>query len=275
LQWGSIARKLLTCETYGQAEDEGPTEEHQEREPDRGDLDTSRRAGRRLPHDRHPDRSSPHEDDQATQELADAWLLEARYLASQGAFVSYDTENLTVAEFVGRWLEDEVRPTVRAVTFAGYEQTHRLRIAPPPLGTTRLSALSVANCQAWRPRMAKNGVTVSELGKAIRLLKRALEQAFAWEMIPKNPAAHLKAPRYRPKETAYVRAEDVGRYLAAVRGDPFEALFVVAALGGPRSSSCSGGRTSARPPGPCGSTSRSLTWEAASSTGTSRSPRWA
>ena len=74
----------------------------------------------------------------------------------------------------------------------------------------------------------------SELGKAIRLLKRALEQAFAWEIVSKNPAAHLKAPRYKPKETAYVRAEGVERYLEAVRGDPFEALFVVAALGGPR-----------------------------------------
>ena len=82
--------------------------------------------------------------------------------------------------------------------------------------------------------MSGDGVTASEMGKAIRLLKRALEKALAWEMIPKNPAAHLKAPRYKPKETAYVRAEDVSRYLAAVRGDPFEALFVIAALGGPR-----------------------------------------
>jgi site-specific recombinase XerD len=114
---------------------------------------------------------------------------------------------------------------VRAMTFAGYEQTHPLRIAPPPLGVTRISALNVAHCQTWRARMAKDGVSASEQGKAIRLLKRALEQAFAWEMIPKNPAAHLRAPRYRPKETAYARAEDVGRYLAAVRGDPFEALL--------------------------------------------------
>ena len=172
----------------------------------------------------------------ANQEKADAWLLEARYLASQGAFASfaYDSEGLSVAEFVGRWLENEVRPTVRAVTFAGYEQTYRLRIAPPPFGARGLSTLNVATCQAWRARMSKDGVTASEMGKAIRLLKRALEQALAWEMIAKNPAAHLKAPRYKPKETAYVRAEDVSRYLAAVRGDSFEALFVVAALGGPR-----------------------------------------
>lgn len=36
------------------------------------------------------------------QEQADAWLLEARWLASQGAFSSYDSEGITVAEFVGR-----------------------------------------------------------------------------------------------------------------------------------------------------------------------------
>jgi integrase len=167
---------------------------------------------------------------------AEAWLLEARYLASQGAFngSAYDSKNLTLGEFVGRWLEDEIGPTVRAVTFANYEKTYRLRIQPPPLGTLGLASVTVANCQAWRSRLSKEGVSASEQGKAIRLLKWSLEQALAWEMIPKNPASHLKAPRYKPKETPYLRAEDVPRYLEAVRGDPFEALFVVAMLGGPR-----------------------------------------
>jgi hypothetical protein len=53
------------------------------------------------------------------QGSADAWLFEARYLSSQGAFASYDAKDPSVGEFVGRWLEDEVRPTVRAITFAG------------------------------------------------------------------------------------------------------------------------------------------------------------
>ena len=167
---------------------------------------------------------------------AEAWLLEARYLASQGAFngSAYDSKNLTLGEFVGRWLEDEIGPTVRAVTFANYEKTYRLRIQPPPFGALGLASVTVANCQAWRSRLSKEGVSASEQGKAIRLLKWALEQALAWEMIPKNPASHLKAPRYKPKETPYLRAEDVPRYLEAVRGDPFETLFVVAMLGGPR-----------------------------------------
>ena len=156
----------------------------------------------------------------ATKELAEAWLLEARYLASQGAFagLAYDSEGLTVAEFVGRWPEDEVKPTVRKATIAGYEQSYRLRILPPPFGAIELSALSVANCQAWHSKLSKEGVTASEMGKAVRLLKRAQEQAFAWEMIPKNPAAHLKPPRYKPKETAYVRTEDVERYPDTVSG---------------------------------------------------------
>ncbi len=167
---------------------------------------------------------------------AEAWLLEARYLAGQGAFngSAYDSQGLTVAEFVGRWLADEIEPTVRAVTFANYEKTYRLRIEPPPFGALKIASVTVANCQAWRARLAMEGVSASAQGKAIRLLKRALEQALAWEMIPKNPAAHLKAPQYKPKETPYVCAEEVSRYLDAVRGDPFEALFVVAILGGPR-----------------------------------------
>jgi len=128
---------------------------------------------------------------------AQAWLLEARYLASQGAFngSAYDSQGLTVAEFVGRWLEDEVEPTVRAVTFANYEKTYRLRIEPAPFGLLEIASVTVAHCQAWRARLAGEGVSASEQGEAISLLKRALAQALAWEMIPKNPAAHLKAPR--------------------------------------------------------------------------------
>jgi integrase len=171
-------------------------------------------------------------------ERADEWLLEVRWLTSQGAFASsaYDSENLTVADLVGCWLEDEVREGARAVPFVQHEKSYRLRVSPAPLGSIKLSKLSVANCQAWRARMAREGVSASEQGIVIRLLRRALEQALAWEMIPKNPAAHIKAPRYRPKEAPYVRAEEVPCYLEAMRGDPYEALYVVAILGGPRPS---------------------------------------
>ena len=167
-----------------------------------------------------------------TQEEADDWLVEVKYLARKGAFASYDAGGLSVSEFVGRWLRDEIEPTVRAVTFLQYEKMNRLKIAPTALGKTRLSKLTVANCQAWRSAMTKDGVSAQERGKAIRLLKRALEQAVAWEMIPKNPAAHLRSPRYRPKETPYVKADGLRPYLDAVRSDPFKALYVAAILNG-------------------------------------------
>lgn len=63
-----------------------------------------------------PDRMKTTEPD---QESSDAWLCEARYLASRGAFASHGAEYPSVGEFVGRWLEDEVRLTARAITFAG------------------------------------------------------------------------------------------------------------------------------------------------------------
>jgi hypothetical protein len=87
------------------------------------------------------------------QEHADAWLLEVRWLASQGAFSTYDSESITVAEFVGRWLEDEVRPTVRAVTLVNYEKSYRLRISPAPFGraarlATGTAATSPGHCSS-------------------------------------------------------------------------------------------------------------------------------
>lgn len=167
-----------------------------------------------------------------TEEEAEEWLLAARYESSRGSYLSIDSPRLTVGEFVRRWLEDSVRDSVRKVTYIGYEKTFRLYVAPG-IGTARLSKLTPAYAQAWRRRLVSE-VSPSEAGKAIQLLKRALRQAAAWEMIARNPAEHLKSPRYKPKETGYIRTEDAWRYFEAMAGDPYEALFILAATGGPR-----------------------------------------
>lgn len=168
-----------------------------------------------------------------TEDEADEWITTTKYEARRGAFLSFDASTLTTGQFVDRWLEDSVRDSVRKITYATYRQDFERHIEPT-LGRVKLSRLTPAHVQAWQRRLIDEGVGAGTVSKALRLLKRALRQAAAWEMIPRNPAEYVKGPRYRPKETAYVRYEDVWRYLEAVKGDPFEALFVVAATGGPR-----------------------------------------
>lgn len=168
-----------------------------------------------------------------TEDEADEWITTTKYEARRGSFLSFDASTLTVGEFIERWLEDSVHGTVREITYLGYASTFRAHIAET-IGTVRLSRLTPAHVQAWKRQRIKKGTKPNMMGKSMQLLKRALRQAAAWEMIARNPAEYVKPPRYTPKETAYVRLQDFWRYLGAVKGDPYEALFVVAGTGGPR-----------------------------------------
>ncbi len=52
------------------------------------------------------------------------------------------------------------------------------------------------------------------------VLRRALEQAVKWNMIPRNPAAAVDPPKVRQEEITPLDAEQARNLLDAVRGDP-------------------------------------------------------
>ena len=72
----------------------------------------------------------------------EAALAKARGDAARG--LTFDAGNLTVGEWLDRWLEDAVADTVRPVTFAKYEQIVRNH-AKPALGRLRLQTLTPAH----------------------------------------------------------------------------------------------------------------------------------
>jgi integrase len=59
----------------------------------------------------------------------------------------FDAGNLTVEEYMARWLADSVRDTVRNTTFERYEQITRKHIVPE-LGRVKLKALTPPTCAA-------------------------------------------------------------------------------------------------------------------------------
>jgi integrase len=167
-------------------------------------------------------------------DAANAWIAEMRHLHAHGGTLFVDASDLTVGEYVGLWLDEQVRENVRPVTFLHYASMHRSHILPR-IGERKLRDLSAANVRAWKAQMLKEGVGPSSAGSAMRILKRALAQAVSDGAIPHNPARDVKPPRYRPGKRTYVKREDVPLYLRAVRGEEHEALYVLAATGGPRS----------------------------------------
>jgi integrase len=72
----------------------------------------------------------------------EAALAKMRGDAARG--LVFDAGNLTVGEWLDRWLRDAVADTVRPVTFAKYEQIVRNH-AKPSLGRLKLQALTPAH----------------------------------------------------------------------------------------------------------------------------------
>jgi integrase len=68
-------------------------------------------------------------------------LAEARGDAAKG--IVYDDENMTVGEYLTRWLNDAVRGTVRQRTFERYESIVWVHLKPS-LGMVKLKALKQA-----------------------------------------------------------------------------------------------------------------------------------
>ncbi len=135
-----------------------------------------------------------------------------------------------------RWCEQELKPNVRAVSYPAREAAARKHIAASEIGEKGLHELTTDDVRAWLSQMREAGCGPAVTSRAFGLLKRALRHAVEDGVLEVNPADGVKKPRYEPKETPHLRPADVWRYLEAVRGDPYEALFVVMATSGLRPS---------------------------------------
>jgi integrase len=67
--------------------------------------------------------------------------------AERDGGVVFDAKNLTLDEYLDRWLSDSVRGSVKQSTLENYEYVVRLHVVPT-LGRTKLNVLTPAHVQA-------------------------------------------------------------------------------------------------------------------------------
>ena len=157
----------------------------------------------------------------------------AKAIADRDGGLVYDAGNMTVGEYLDRWLNDSVRNTVRRRTWERYEQFVRVHLTPA-LGKIKVAKLTPAHVRGLYRDRLDCGLAPRTVLHIHRAFSKALKQAVADGLIPRNPAAPVKPPQLRQEEIRPLNREQVRALFEAASGNRLEALYVVAVTAGLR-----------------------------------------
>ncbi len=138
----------------------------------------------------------------------------------------FDVGNLKLGDYLDRWLPD-IRGTVRQRTWERYEQIVRVHLKPT-LGRIKLRSLTPTHIRGLYREKLDSGSSPRTVQYIHTTLRKALRDAVSDELIPRNVADGIKAPRPKKKEINPLNADQAKTFLHAIRGDRFEALYVLA-----------------------------------------------
>jgi integrase len=158
--------------------------------------------------------------DEARRKLTEA-------MANRDRGIICNDENLTVGEYLDRWLSESVYGTVRDSTFSRdrYLVTNHIK---PAVGRVKLKNLNALQVQSLYRERLHSDLSGSTVQKIYHVLHKALAQAVRWNLIPRNPSDNVKAPTPTSKEMHPLSASEARELLEAASGDRLEALYVLA-----------------------------------------------
>jgi integrase len=154
-------------------------------------------------------------------------------MADRDGGLIFDAGNVTVGEYLDRWLSDSVRDTVRNKTYNDYAYLVRRHIKPT-LGRVQLKSLTPAHARRLYRAKLDSGLSSRTVNYVHVTLHKALKQAVNDGLIPRNVTDAVKAPRPVKKEVQSFTPEQARAFLNAARGDRLEALYIAAITTGLR-----------------------------------------
>jgi integrase len=160
-----------------------------------------------------------------TRKEASVSFSEALAQAQKG--ITEDAGAITVGAFLGRWLEDTVRGSVRQSTYQRDESLCRNHLVPA-LGKKKLKTLNAADVQRFYRAKLDSGLRSATVHKLHVILHKALKQAERWGLVPRNVADNVDPPKVHKEEVRPLTSEQARKLLETARGERLEALYVVA-----------------------------------------------
>jgi len=149
------------------------------------------------------------------------------------AGMSIDSGKITVRDYLEKWLNSSVKPSVKVRTYEGYESIVRVRVLPH-LGRKAIGRVTSLDLQSMYTELAESGLSARSVQHTHRVLHLAFTQAMRWSMLTRNPCDGVTPPQAQRPKLQVLTQEQVATLLDVTREHPNHALFVLAVTTGMR-----------------------------------------
>ncbi|MFD8547120.1 tyrosine-type recombinase/integrase [Streptomyces sp. NPDC059649] len=140
--------------------------------------------------------------------------------------VPVPTRSAKLAEWLPYWLDNVIKPNRKRSTYSKYAMHVRLYLVPL-LGTKRLETLGPRHVRVFLADVARKS-SAATAKEAHRVLRTALTAATREELVTRNVASLVEAPKFVSRETTPWTLDETLTFLEEARRDPLYAAFVLA-----------------------------------------------
>ncbi|MFE0513036.1 tyrosine-type recombinase/integrase [Streptomyces sp. NPDC058964] len=147
-------------------------------------------------------------------------------LAKVDQGVPVPTRSAKLAEWLPYWLEHFIKPNCKRTTFSKYAMHVRLYLVPL-LGSKSLEALGPRHVRTLVAEVSRRA-SPATAKEAHRVLRTALTAACREELVTRNAASLVEAPKMPRRELSPWTLDETLTFLEHARRDPLYAAFVLA-----------------------------------------------
>jgi len=142
---------------------------------------------------------------------------------------------VTLNEFLDRWLETAAKPKLREKSYRSYEGLLQ-RYIRPMLGERILSAITPLDVQAACQQMIDRRLSPRTVRYAYSILRSGIRQAIRWRLLIQDPTDGAQLPRLGRREMHVLNSEQSRIFLEAALKTHYGPVFAVALTTGMRPS---------------------------------------
>lgn len=167
-----------------------------------------------------------------TKEAAKVLLAKAIADAEDVANPASRESDLVVSEYLTSWLSD-CEASLKVTSYRRYEHSVEKHLSPG-IGGVPLSELSPNHVQSLYQAKLRDGLSPRTVIHLHEALRRALNRAVKHGLIPRNPCDGVEPPKASKSAMQPLNRGQSRKFVEAVAGTKWEALFLLAITSGMR-----------------------------------------